>query len=736
MTALIRAWLAAALLLAGAEAAGARTLALLVGVADYNEASGIRDLLGPRNDVTVVWRALKQRGVDPTDIAVLSDGLPVAAEFPPLAGPPNHADIIAALDRLAVQAKAGDTVIFYYSGHGTYQPDRDPAAEEEPEAGGYDQVLLPADSGAFSPVGAGIRNGLVDDELGAKFTAIRAGGAVVWAIVDSCHSGTVTRGTQITRSVDPASLGVPERGDVPTSRAGNRAGTLAATPDGGLIGFYAVDATVEAIEQPFAGYDLPMVGEGSKQRMGVFTYHLHRALTKGTALTYRELAQEIVADQVSDAAGGRAPPPVFDGALDRPLLGEGRAGAPLLLRGVVSDKQISLPAGTLHGLESGARLELIAVGTKGPAIGRATVLSATAATSLAGKIAWEPGVDKIEAGTILLRVIEPTVTFRFTVAPPPPDEASAAADHTIAAAFGSGSQSEEIGIDLDRSGGGLPDLSLRIADNRLWMLRPGQPWIREAGSFYETPSFDLAGDPAALADKLKQSVWLYARATKLVRVTSAAAAVGGDEPGIVVTGTLKRDEAGAEASRSPCADVPAAPLPSRAIEPLMPIAAANCDIVEIKIANPSLYGYHVGGFYVSANGEVAPLKHSDVAKGCVRSLPAGSSESITYRTRIQTWDAEKKRPSSIGVENVVILAIPQDDSNIAPRLCSLIQPSIGEMQEARSIEDQSMKRGGRRALSRLLAGINGSAQRGGAEIDEGDEGPAMAGSLFVFDLKP
>ena len=43
----------------------AKTLALLVGVADYDEASGIRDLLGPRNDVSIMWRLLTSRGVDP-----------------------------------------------------------------------------------------------------------------------------------------------------------------------------------------------------------------------------------------------------------------------------------------------------------------------------------------------------------------------------------------------------------------------------------------------------------------------------------------------------------------------------------------------------------------------------------------------------------------------------------------------------------------------------------------------
>ena len=37
-------------ILAAPPTVEARTLGLLIGVADYNDASGIRDLLGPRND--------------------------------------------------------------------------------------------------------------------------------------------------------------------------------------------------------------------------------------------------------------------------------------------------------------------------------------------------------------------------------------------------------------------------------------------------------------------------------------------------------------------------------------------------------------------------------------------------------------------------------------------------------------------------------------------------------------
>ena len=41
-----------------APAAEAKNLALLVGVADYDAANGIHDLLGPRNDVSIMWRLI------------------------------------------------------------------------------------------------------------------------------------------------------------------------------------------------------------------------------------------------------------------------------------------------------------------------------------------------------------------------------------------------------------------------------------------------------------------------------------------------------------------------------------------------------------------------------------------------------------------------------------------------------------------------------------------------------
>ncbi|MGE3872054.1 MAG: caspase domain-containing protein, partial [Parvibaculaceae bacterium] len=358
------------------SAVEAKTRMLLIGVADYNEASGIRDLQGPRNDVSVMWRLFKSRGVDPKDITVLSDGLPQGPEYPVLDGAATIGNIRAAFDKITGETGPDDDFVFYYSGHGTRQPDNDPAAEIEPEADGYDQVLLPSDTGPYDPTGGGITNSLVDDELGQKLDAIRAKGTFVWAIIDSCHSGTVTRGDSVTRSIDPASLGVPEKsaaaGTAGTSRGGTRKGAIVSKNENDLVGFYAVDAFDEAIERPFNGYDEPMVGDGKTERMGVFTNALHHALIQGTAQTFADLAREISADLTTDRSGGRVPQPVFDGVLDRPLPGANSKG-PRLITSLMADEVVTIPQGVLHGFELGSRVALYAPGQSEKPIGKAEI---------------------------------------------------------------------------------------------------------------------------------------------------------------------------------------------------------------------------------------------------------------------------------------------------------------------------------------------------------------------------
>ncbi len=719
--------------------AEARTRMLLVGAADYNEASGIRDLLGPRNDVSIMWRLFKSRGVAPEDMTVLSDGIPQGPDYPVMNGPATIGNIRAAFDRIAAQSGPDDDFIFYYSGHGTRQPDNDPQAEIEPEADGYDQVLLPTDAGPYDPTGGSIRNALVDDELGQKLDAIRAKGTFVWAIIDSCNSGTVTRGDSVTRSIDPASLGVPDKpATAGSTRAGKREGVLASRGANDLVGFYAVDAFDEAIERPFAGYNLPMVGEGKTQRMGVFTNALHHALTQGTAQTFADLAREISADLQTDRSGGRVPQPVFDGVLDRPLPGANSHG-PRLVISIIADATIAIPQGVLHGFEQGARLALYAPGKSDVPIGKAEIVSAAAVSSQAGNIDWAPGAEKIAKGPIAVRLTEPAVSFRFAVSPPPRDNLTDAAESemmtkAIDLAFGKESGAADIGIALGEAGDPDGDVLLRAKNGRLWIMRPDRPLDMKAGSFGETPSLEIGNDPIKLGERLRQAVWSLSRSEKLIRFASALGSStdeNAERPEITATIQHKGANPSTACSKPDKTD------PEKPLAAFSPQGVGNCDTVRFRITNETDQTYYIAAFYVDALGGVETLSNQDKNRGCVRTLYSGSGE-VNYTIQINTWDSGNKRPAAVGTENAVILAIPQDSSKIAPSMCSLIQPTLSALQQTRSVEDQSATRGTAqgKALKTLLGGITGSATRSASIAEDESAGPAMSSSLFTFDVRP
>lgn len=721
--------------------ADAKTSALLVGVADYDEASGIHDLLGPRNDVSILWRALKARGTDPADITVLTDGLPKGENFPVAKGLAHSADILNELDRLAETAQKGDTVLFYYSGHGTTQPDNPAEPEDEPEADGMDQVLLPSDVGKYDPIKMTLKNAIIDDVLGRKIAAIRAKGAFVWAVIDACHSGTVTRGDTITRSVNPADLGIPDKPLVPVqaSRGGTREGTMRATArpgEGGLAGFYAVESYDEAIERPFPGYNLPMVGDEKAQRMGVFTFLLHRALTRNSAQTFRDLAQEIVAELNTDATGGKVPPPVFDGDLDAPVPGSDASRLPNAVNGIYKDGTLTFPVGILQGFDVGATLALYAPGKAETVIGHAEVTEATAVTASAGNIEWAEGIAAPDLPTLAAVVETPAINFRFVVSPPPPADFATAEEAgvvgtAIADSFKDGAQT--IGIELGEPGNPDADVLLRVKNDRLWVVRPDRPWVTTPGAYDETPSIDLKLYPESLAGSLKNAVWSLARAAKLIRVTSALNSAGESEDGIGISAVMARPPA--HDAKAAC-KTDAAPETAQAspVSPMLPAAAGNCDYVQIDVTNDSDVDFYVSGLYVDALGGVAAIPYSSAKSGCVRPLPAGTGKKLSFKFWIDTWDEKANKPSTTGAENFVILAVPKDASGAPPRLCSLTQPTLAEMQQTRDVS-AGATRGARKTLDTLVGGVEGSATRGASAAPD-DGGAAMTGRLFVFDVKP
>jgi uncharacterized caspase-like protein len=142
--------------------------ALLVGVNRYPDFKDA-DLKGAGHDVRNLRQVLiREYGFPVANVRVLTDAQAT------LEG------LRAAFRDLAGQTRAGDTVVFHFSGHGMQLPD-DNGDEED----GLDEALCPCDT---TPLG---QNALRDDELDRLLNALPAGEVVV--LLDCCHSGTATK---------------------------------------------------------------------------------------------------------------------------------------------------------------------------------------------------------------------------------------------------------------------------------------------------------------------------------------------------------------------------------------------------------------------------------------------------------------------------------------------------------------------------------------------------------------
>jgi hypothetical protein len=150
--------------------------ALLIGINKYLH---VPKLNGSLNDIETMRQVLVSRfGFDERHIATLTDE---AA---------TRAGILAALDRLVQEAGPRDTVYLHYSGHGSQVQDLN---GDEPDDG-LDETLVPQDGR-----GGNIPD-ITDDELDERLARLKASSALI--VLDSCHSGTATRGMEVrTRAV-------------------------------------------------------------------------------------------------------------------------------------------------------------------------------------------------------------------------------------------------------------------------------------------------------------------------------------------------------------------------------------------------------------------------------------------------------------------------------------------------------------------------------------------------------
>ncbi len=362
--------------------------ALLVGVGDYRHLNA--DLRGPVNDVRLMAETLGARGAD--SITVLTDAGAILPAGVVHRGQPTRAAILSELGDLPATVKDGDTVFFYFSGHGSQAPDRN-----GDEAGGYDEILLPTDAKGWRGAIGDVENAIVDDEFQPLFQAILDTGATLVAVLDTCHSATgfraVERGAGVARYVDPAALGVPE--DVET---GGGEGALAPPLTGDFAFLYSSQSDQRSFEYPLGARANP------SNWYGAFTVALADVLRTGTSATW---AQTLRGAADTMQRGDVLQTPDGEGtALDLPVFG---VPGPALSRiGFSGD---TVQGGLLSGLSEGAEVEVFASATAETPIATATLADVGATTASLRHAEPLP-----ETGYVV--VTAPGLPEPFRIAPP------------------------------------------------------------------------------------------------------------------------------------------------------------------------------------------------------------------------------------------------------------------------------------------------------------------------------
>jgi hypothetical protein len=457
--------------------------ALFVAVNEYPNLEPKAALSGPANDTEIMLGYLTgtpDLGFERANITVLANG-GIDND-----GAPTRAAVLDRMEALAGKVVPGDFVYIHFAGHGSRQRARNPATEPD----GLDEVFLPEDTeeahdGVYP-------NALVDDDIGARLDAIRAAGAFVFIVFDSCHSSTATRTAgapsadiryrwlpEPEASAKPSAVAMAEMREpaLGTGEAG------AAT--GGMVAFFAAQTIEPTPELP-----MPRGSDGTK-KYGLFSYTLLDVLAKNPGITYRELAQGIM--HAYAVGNFSKPTPLFEGDLDRVVFAQAERRSTLSWPVAIGDGRVSLPAGGLHGLEKGAILALL----PGPLAGEDEVLghvlvrtsdplTAQATPARHGGLP-APVFADLPAG-VHARVVETPLSFELRVALPSTEDtrfADAAAYarreiETIAA-------NEQLPVNLRPvEAGENADLKLIVASEaelypgageadepRLWFLPPG-----------------------------------------------------------------------------------------------------------------------------------------------------------------------------------------------------------------------------------------------------------------------
>lgn len=239
-----------------------RKLALLIGANAYTDAP----LYGCVTDTELQYQLLVNRfGFNPKDILVVNDNTAIK---------PTREGILQSFEEhLIKQAKAGDVIVFHYSGHGSRVKDLD-------TADGLNSTFVPIDR-TVKQVG---NNFEVSDIMGRTLfllmSAIKTDNFT--AVLDSCHSGGGKRGNSRIRAIRGGGEALPSQMELEYQK--QWLGKLNLSPEEFKLRRLAIakgtviasaNRSQFAIDSEFSGF-----------KAGVFTYYMTKYLWQQTGDTY------------------------------------------------------------------------------------------------------------------------------------------------------------------------------------------------------------------------------------------------------------------------------------------------------------------------------------------------------------------------------------------------------------------------------------------------------------------
>lgn len=230
--------------------------ALLIGIGKYQV---LPRLPGSKNDIDLVHQVLVSRyGFSEQDIHTVRDE---AA---------TREGMLAAFNQIVKEAGPNDVVYIHYSGHGSQVQDLN---GDEPDDQ-LDETIVPADGRT-----EGVPD-ITDDELEDILSRLKTPKAVV--VLDSCHSGTATRGLEVRVRSVPADnrvnlykkSGVTTRAIVPVnlhpyvlfSGAASHEEALDGPVDGRYHGFFT-HSLFKSLQSAPMGASTSEIFSGAKQEL-------------------------------------------------------------------------------------------------------------------------------------------------------------------------------------------------------------------------------------------------------------------------------------------------------------------------------------------------------------------------------------------------------------------------------------------------------------------------------------